>query len=275
MPEGPEIRLAADMVAQIVENNVIEDIEVGLPSLTVYRDALVGSSVTRVETRGKALLTHFDIGLTIYSHNQLYGKWFTEPRGSYPTTNRKLRLALHTHTNSALLYSASDISVWPTPDIEQHPLIAKLGPDILDHELTPYMLVKRMMSKRFVKRSLSALYLDQGFIAGSGNYLRSEILFAANIHQDCKPCDLSEQQLFNLADATLAVTQRSYHTQGYTIPDDLYAQVDKLTSDYEGTRFMVFDREAKACRVCSTPIEKATRNGRRIYWCPNCQPQHR
>ncbi len=33
MPEGPEIRTAADKIAKIIEGKVIEDIEVGLPRL--------------------------------------------------------------------------------------------------------------------------------------------------------------------------------------------------------------------------------------------------
>jgi endonuclease-8 len=271
MPEGPEIRLAADKVATIIENQTIEHIEVGLPALSTYVPILTGATVVKVETRGKALLTHFDIGLTIYSHNQLYGKWMTCERDQYPDTKRQLRLALHTNTHSALLYSASDISVWPTPDIAQQPLIAKLGPDILSPQLSVASLAARLTERRFCGRSLTALYLDQGFVAGSGNYLRSEILFAAGIHPDRKPAQLTAEQIQRLAEATLNVAQRSYQTRGYTIPDSLYEQIDQQVDDYEGTRFMVFDRESEACRICVTPIVKATRNGRRIYWCPHCQ----
>ena len=55
------------------------------------------------------------------------------------------------------------------------------------------------MDKRFHKRSLAALYLDQTFIAGTGNYLRSEILHQSGVHPFDRPCDLTRKQLGLLA----------------------------------------------------------------------------
>ncbi|MCC6706705.1 MAG: hypothetical protein IT492_03995 [Gammaproteobacteria bacterium] len=42
----------------------------------------------------------------------------------------------------------------------------------------------------FRRRSVAALYLDQGFLAGIGNYLRSEILFFAGVSPQARPMDL-------------------------------------------------------------------------------------
>lgn len=272
MPEGPEIRLAADEIASVIEGKVIEEIEVGLPSLEPYVEQLTGKVVTEVETRGKALLTHFENHLTIYSHNQLYGVWKTAKRGQYPTTNRQLRLALHTRDKSALLYSASDISVWPREALGEHPLLRKLGPDILNPALTAEQIVDILMSKKFQNRSLASFYLDQGFIAGLGNYLRTEILFAARVHPDVKPSQLSDDTLLRLAQETIRISKRAYNTRGYTVDDELLNSLKAADSDYEGTRFMAFNRESLPCRICVTPIEKGQRGSRRIYWCSNCQP---
>lgn len=51
--------------------------------------------MTHIETRGKALLTHFSHNLTLYSHNQLYGVWrvveadeaANDPRAARAATN--------------------------------------------------------------------------------------------------------------------------------------------------------------------------------------------
>ncbi len=48
------------------------------------------------------------------------------------------------------------------------------------------------------------MYLDQGFLAGLGNYLRSEILFVAGINPAQKARDLSKGQIGKLARTTLA-----------------------------------------------------------------------
>ena len=70
MPEGPEIRRAADKVEAVLKYKTVEKIEFGLPPLKKFVKPLKGSNVLSLETRGKALLTHFDSGFTIYSQDQ-------------------------------------------------------------------------------------------------------------------------------------------------------------------------------------------------------------
>ena len=101
MPEGPEIRRAADRVAAVLVGKTIETVAFGLPRLRSFERRLQGQEVTAVETRGKAMLTRFDNGLTIYSHNQLYGRWYTMPRPRMPKTERQLRIELRTATHRA------------------------------------------------------------------------------------------------------------------------------------------------------------------------------
>lgn len=273
MPEGPEIRLAANKIAKVIEGKVIEAIEVGMAHLTEPAKALAGAKVRQVETRGKAMLIHFANDLSIYSHNQLYGVWKTAKRGKLPQTKRSLRLALHTNEKSALLYSASDIGIYPTDTLVEHPFLSKIGPDILSSTLTWQKLRTRLLDKRFCNRGLSALYLDQHFVAGIGNYLRTEILFAAGIHPDQKPKQLSQEQIAKLAKQTLSIGKRAYKTRGHTVPPDLAKALAKTKDSYEGVRFMAFNREGLSCRLCVSPIIKGLRNGRRIYWCEQCQPK--
>jgi endonuclease-8 len=72
---------------------------------------LQGKTVCQVTARGKAILTRFSNGLTLYTHNQLYGRWLITTGGEYPDSSRQLRLAIHTGDHAALLYSAKDISI--------------------------------------------------------------------------------------------------------------------------------------------------------------------
>jgi endonuclease-8 len=75
MPEGPEIRRAADALEAAIKGEPLTKTWFAFPQLKLFEAQLVGQSVTHIETRGKALLTHFSGGLTMYSHNQLYGVW--------------------------------------------------------------------------------------------------------------------------------------------------------------------------------------------------------
>ena len=271
MPEGPEIRRAADKVESVLKDTPLEKVEFGLAPLIPYASQLEGEHVLNMETRGKALITHFSNALSMYSHNQLYGVWHTCIRNNIPDTTRQLRVGLHTATHSAILYSASDISIWPTQTIHEHPFLKRVGPDVLNNAVTETQVLERLRSKAFNNRALSALYLDQRFMAGLGNYLRSEILFAAGVHPSLKPSQLSDEKLRALAHHTLAICKRSYETGGYTVYTELREVLEAQGSSYEGTRFMVFDREEQPCRVCATPIRRQTFNGRRLYWCSQCQ----
>ena len=272
MPEGPEIRRAADRVAKILVGKTIVEADVGLARLETFADAVVGSSVTAVETRGKAMLTRFDSGMTLYSHNQLYGRWYTLRRGRMPRTGRQLRVALYTDTHGALLYSASDIHVLAPDELATHPFLVRLGPDIMDPGLKPSEIKARLNAPRFAGRSLGGLYLDQAFLAGLGNYLRSEILFASRIHPGRKAGSLASTEGRVLARETLTIARRSYRTGGLTVPEREASRLKAAGEPYGKRRFHVFGRAGEACRRCATTIEKTTVSSRNLFFCPSCQP---
>lgn len=271
MPEGPEIRQSADQLAIILDGRVIESISFGLKGLKRYEKKLQGQKLLQVTNHGKAMLNHFDNGWSIYSHNQLYGVWQVTERGQLPKTNRSLRLALHTSDHSALLYSASDISVWPTEELTEHPFLKKLGPDILDTSLDWRIIASRLQTNTFRRRALAALYLDQGFLAGIGNYLRSEILFTAGVNPWLRPMDLTRKQVNDLARASLAVSWQSYETLGITNSLKRAATLKGQGYSFEARRFKVFNRESLPCYACGASIINTPVSSRRLYWCPGCQ----
>ncbi len=273
MPEGPEIRLAADKIARVLVGQTVVAVEFGLPALRRYRRALEGQTVVAVETRGKAMLTRFDNDLALYSHNQLYGRWYTTRRPRLPDTRRSLRVALHTETHSALLYSASDIEVL-TPDEEaRHAFLCRVGPDILDKRLDTDAVVARLEDPRFRNRSTGSLYLDQAFLAGNGNYLRSEILHVARVHPAEKPANIDARRLRELARLTLVLSRRSYRTRGITVTPEIDKALKQKGLAYERRRFYVFARAGQRCHTCKTKIEVTTVGSRRLYLCKSCQPE--
>ena len=273
MPEGPEIRRAADDIARVLQDETIQIVRFGQPRLRHFGKQLRGHRVIHVETRGKALLTHFEHGLSVYSHNQLYGVWKVVKGHKLPKTNRSLRLLLQTATHSAALYSASDISVWPTGELEAHPFLAKIGPDIMDPALTWRDVAQRMQTPAFARKELAALYLDQAFLAGNGNYLRSEILHDAGLHPRSRPAELARGEIGKLARSTLTISRRSYDTAGITLAPRLSAALKSQGLSRGRRRFYVFGREDRPCYHCSDKIERREIGSRRLYFCPNCQPK--
>ncbi|MGB5739666.1 MAG: endonuclease VIII [Woeseia sp.] len=275
MPEGPEIRRAADELARALQGQRVNDVYFGLPQLRRFAGKLRGVSVDRVDTRGKAMLTRFTNGLTLYSHNQLYGRWYVTQHGETPDTNRDLRVALHNDSHSAWLYSASDIEVLTQSQLASHPFLQRLGPDVLDDALTAKALAARLDDDRFRRRSLAALYLDQGFLAGIGNYLRSEILFSAGLHGNDRPQDLSGKERRRLAVESIRLSRRSYRTGGVTLPEQRARSLRSAGKDYGEYRFWVFGRDGLACRKCGTRIDRVDAGSRGLFYCRTCQPRKR
>lgn len=271
MPEGPEIRRAADKVAKAVVGRPLERVYFGLPHLEVYAEPLGASKVEEVETRGKGMLTHFDCGLTVYSHNQLYGRWYVRKAGNAVKTGRQLRFAMYGDTHWALLYSASDINVVEREQVEEIPFIARVGPDCLHRDLRPSRVTKRLVSDRFKRRQLGHLLLDQAFIAGIGNYLRSEILFVAGLHPSMKGADCTQAEAKAFGKALVEVCRRSYRTGGITNDPKTAAQLKAQGWRRREYRHFVFRRGGEGCHQCGTEIVGTEVSGRHLSYCPCCQ----
>ena len=271
MPEGPEIQIACDKVARVVEGHRLNRVQIPWPALQEYEDIWTGRLVKNMEARGKALLFHFDCGDILYTHNQLYGRWLTRKKPELPKSNRTLRLAFYTDRGGAFLYSATDLEVLSADELKTHPYIGSLGPDILDPQLTRTKLKNRLLHKRFRNRQLASLYLDQSFLAGPGNYLRIEILFCAGVPPRAKPSQLSVAQVKTLADRTLEISNRAYLTKGYTTEPALAEELKRQGEQRRSRRHYVFGRAGKACRLCDYTIVKVKISSRSVFYCAQCQ----
>jgi endonuclease-8 len=275
MPEGPEIRRSADEIAQALVGQPIVRIEYRVPRLARKARALRGAHVARVYSRGKALLIEFDNGMTHYSHNQLYGEWEVHEGSPAPDDRRAVRVVLATPTHTVTLYSATQVDLLPTPEVERHPYIAALGPDVLDASTTPAVMRRQLAEARFRGRSLGSLLLDQRFAAGLGNYLRSDILFTAGLRAGVRPRELDEDARKRLARAILDVSRRSYRKGGITNDDARARKAKREGVPFERYRFLAYGRDGDPCWVCGTTIVRRDEGGRGVFQCARCQPAPR
>lgn len=270
MPEGPEIAREADRIRGAIEGKTALAVRFAFPRLARRARTLTGQRIRSVTPRGKALLIAFDNDLTVYSHNQLYGRWYVRSPQSYPRTGRQLRLAIHNARKSALLYSASDIDVLTPEQVMQHPFMSRLGPDVVmaDSEA----VLAQVTDQRFAGRQLGSLLLDQRFLAGVGNYLRSEILFVAGLHATLRPKDCTAEQLAALADAATTLARRSYRHNGVTCDLQIARQLKAEGQPRSRYRHWVFARAGRPCRQCGTIVQDTAVASRRLSFCPVCQP---
>ena len=273
MPEGPEIRREADAIGAALGGSVLTRVEYHVPGLAARARRLRGATVLRAYSRGKAMLIEFDNGLTHYSHNQLYGRWKILPATRDAARGRRIvRVVLGNDDALAVLYSATQVALLTAAELARHPFLAKLGPDVLDATTTPAVIRARLADPRRARSTLGALLLDQSFIAGIGNYLRSDILFAAGLPHGRRAGSLTPAERRRVAQAIHAVSHRSYATQGIT---NTVAHVRRLAArgvKRGDLRFRAYGRAGEACWDCGARIRRIEANGRALFFCAQCQP---
>ncbi len=270
MPEGPETKRMADAIGKALIGKKIKSYKL-LHHSFKKSDLNNFSKVVDVLSYGKALICRLDSNQSIISHNQLYGKWTVNLKNTPLKTSRALRIEFNTNSRSVRLWSATDISVYETNKEKEHPYIKKLGPDILMKDTTVEIILERLKSKVFKNRMLSNLLLDQSFIAGLGNYLRSEILFFSGVMYYEKPIVIDDEKLLSLANNIKKISLRAYHQKGYTLDMNYLKMTYGNHHNFKMIRHMVFNRLGQPCIVCGNIIERTRIGKRRIDFCIQCQ----
>jgi endonuclease VIII len=276
VPEGPEIRREAVALAQALVARPLTRIEYRVPRLARRARTLEGASVLSVTSHGKAMLIAYSTGLTHYSHNQLYGSWHVVTPARLATLQARraasMRVVIATAEAAAVLMSATRIELLTERELATQPYLARLGPDVLDRTTTPRTVRTRLRDARFAKRSLAALLLDQSFLAGLGNYLRSDILHATGLRHTARPIDLDAPTIARLSRAILALPRQSFATAGTTNDRTLMKRLETQGVTLAKRRFRVYGRNGQACWFCGTTIRRVDVAGRGVYFCPRCQP---
>ncbi len=271
MPEGPEIRRVADRIGKLLVNSEIIQSNFYYPRLEKKAKIVKNKKIKEVTSKGKALLIRFVNGWSMYSHNQLYGRWTVNLKTTAIKSNRTLRVSFMTNKHIVRLWSATEIELIKTSEEAEHPFLRRIGPDVLSESCNTELIEKRLMSKNFKKKKASSLMLDQSLFAGIGNYLRSEILFDANIHPDDRPLDLDKRSVQKWAKSIKNISNLAYKTGGFTVSKSV-AEANKANGEQRNSlKHAVFMRHMYKCLVCYSPIERKWYGKRKLDYCPYCQ----
>ena len=261
MPEGDTIYRTADVMRRTLRHDRITAAR-GRPG-GAQLGRVVGARVAGVGTRGKHLLVDFDPGLTLHPHLHMTGSWRRYRPGEHWRGPADDAVAvLETASTIAVCFKAPTVELIETRALPLHPVLSRLGPDLLDDDFDMADALARLGSSR---KPIGEALLDQRLVAGIGNVYRSELLALARVFPFAAACDLPAATLRELLDA--ARTQLRFNTDGEmraTMPDAP-----------RGERW-VYRRAGLPCRRCGTGIRSVTvgRPARRLYWCPHCQAPH-
>lgn len=108
--------------------------------------------------------------------------------------------------------------------------IASLPPCIIadSHEITPTFI--RNLAMKHKKMNICSFLLNQDYMSGIGNYLKSEILFYCKINPHTIMSALTDTQYVLLAKNIVEIATRSYKAGGFSMKD--YYMPDGLPGRY-------------------------------------------
>ena len=154
---------------------------------------------------------------------------------------------------------------WTADDPDEHPLLAKLGPEPLSADFdTEYLF--RATRKRSV--AIKHLIMNSHVVVGVGNIYANEALFRAGISPRRAAGRITRAQAQALAGAIKSVLEEAIEIGGTTLRDYVNASG---TPGYFKQKLFVYERAKQPCRVCKTPIKQVAQGQRSTYWCATCQ----
>lgn len=222
------------------------------PRSPIHRRAgqLVGETMTDVEALGKHLIAHFSGGLAIHSHLGMNGSWRIYADGRMPSGRAWLVLA--SGRGVAAQFGGKLLRLVSESRIRNDPTLAQLGPDPLAAGFDVSKAASRLLAAGG-DREVGDAILDQTVIAGIGNAIRNEALFASRIDPWRLIRDLEPEEAEDLVRANRRVMQISIR---------------------RGRRpHNVYRAERRPCPGCGGEISVAGQGdaNRATYWCRRCQ----
>ena len=235
-------------------------------------ERVIGTHVSAVRTRGKHLLIDFDDGLTLHTHLQMNGSWHRYRLGEpWRAPAADAVAVLQTTRAVAVCFEAPTVELIETRALGLHPVLSRLGPDLLDAEPDIDEASRRL---RAAPTTVAEALLDQRVVAGIGNVYRSEILFIER-QDPFRPASTVMPGAANrlLATARDLLRANVGGRERVTMPDASGARPHASAAGSRSRDRWVYDRAGRPCRDCGTPIESRAIGElpRRLYWCPRCQ----
>jgi len=300
MPEGPEVRKYADALDAALTGRAIVSLEARTKDARKWlhdnEPRVVGRRVERVVAHGKHLLGYIEGGFFFHSHLMMWGRWqtFGPAKGrrkskaiELPEKDRRERARIVVEGAAAILLSAPIFNVGEGDPYKKIEILSTLGPDAL-----PYR--GRFHRAEFLRRlseheneTIGAALLNQRIVAGLGNYLRAEILFACKVNPWLTVGELTQRKLNCLSKTIPRLTRDAYERGATAAEEDRKRMAGDPSLVYQpgreyGTRHMVFRRTNLPCLRCGEKIRQLRQKTiqteddeeertRIVYFCAKCQ----
>lgn len=268
MPEISEVRHFVDQLSAEFEGQSLHSIEI--VGGRFLKEGIAGSSIMNM----KWLNANFNAkGKFIYwTFNRPFYKEETfifitlGMSGSFGKQNK--HSAIKFAFDSGDVYF-NDIRHFGTVrmDLDRNDLIKKLkslGWDALRDPAVPQDLIPKLRKKNF--QAIGGILMDQKIFAGLGNYLRSEILYAARINPFIRIIHLTDQDITRIGEEYIRIAREAYKANGATLAtySDMNGNVGTFTK-----QLAVYGK--KKCPMGYDVLTQPGPDGRTVHWVPQVQ----
>jgi DNA-formamidopyrimidine glycosylase len=225
-----------------------------------------GTTLDSVDAYGKHLVYRFAPDINLHVHLGLVGKFRTHHNPA-PAPSPATRLVLQNDDGAAHLSGPMTCALLNRNEVDR--IVDGLGPDPLRPNTRTTRFIERVEGDR---RPIGAVLLDQSIVAGIGNVYRSELLFLEGIDPRRSADSLGTDTIATIwARAKRELRHGVEDGSIITVnPRDVGAATRKALP--KQLRVYTYKRDHRPCLRCRTPITSTEMSGRRIWWCPNCQP---
>jgi endonuclease-8 len=232
---------------------------------------LAGTTVTSVDSLGKNLLIRFSSGLTLRTHLRMTGTWRTYAAGEAGTrAAARAVLVVELDGLVAACFDAPVVELFDTRAESIHPVLRRLGPDLLDQAFDPATAVGRLRDRAWAGTTIAEAILDQRVMAGVGNVFRSEILFIERVDPFATVGSLDDPTLERVAATAQRLLVANVQPQRQRRGRSTTGGVRAAGGQY----LWVYGLAGRPCRRCGSAIQVTSLGRdlpRSIWWCPRCQ----
>jgi len=266
MPEIAEVHLNTDLILRpFLEGEELVDIEIlsgkylkKKPAhFDDFQDSLP-SQVVKIENRGKFTWFELENGWSVGFGLGMTGRLIDDSEGE-----KHLRLRLENGEGEELWYvDQRNFGNWffweEKEDLEKK--LKTLGIDFLNQKkVTKSKIVTAF--RKHDKKEISKVLLDQKVLAGVGNYLRGEMMYAAKVYPFAKISDLSDAVLYRLYQQAVKWAELAYTSQKGRF--------------LEGIPYTDFQEKMKIYNKKTDPkgnkVTKTKQGTRMVHWVPEIQ----
>ena len=289
VPELPEVETIARGLDKRVAGDVIESVWIGSKKQVLKSSAVAiastieGKRILRVHRAGKHIV--FDLEAT---GEQVSGK---KRKGGSRVESRRAASLQTAQWIVHLGMTGRMVVCEAAEEVVKHThLIAKLASGRELRFVDPRMFGKLSVhaggfdpggiepleatEEQFValfkgrKTPIKSALLNQKLLRGVGNIYADESLFRAGIRPRRRASTLTLAQLKKLYGAVQEVLREAIALGGSSVSD--YVDADGEEGFFQ-LQHRVYGREAEACLVCGTAIQRVVLAGRSSHFCAKCQ----